>query len=182
MAYSFIQVLIPFIAIIVNVAVQILICKSTIKIGFQNHQRSLKVSVGLGILSGIIFIFSQAAMSLNFTFSLLGNDALNIITSNLLIYLAFSYWYIVFITLGETSLRTRILLEIDKAGQLSEVEILALYNTQVLTKIRLERLINTGLINFRKGRYFGMPSMLVNYAKALGYMHFFVFGHKGDYR
>tara|TARA_B100000315_G_C14582847_1_gene591409 strand:- start:2362 stop:2910 length:549 start_codon:yes stop_codon:yes gene_type:complete len=182
MTYQFGQILVPFIAVMVNVVIQILSCRILFKMVYKNYQRSLKVSVAFGIFSGVAYVVAQEIIIFSLIFSNFEEEAVSMIFINLLIYLAFSYWYVVYITFGETSLRTRILMEIDKRGELSEQEILARYNTQELIKIRMARLVNTKQVIFREGRYFGKDSVLVNWAKGLGYMHLAVFGHKGDYQ
>jgi hypothetical protein len=182
MSYSLVQVLIPFVAVMFNVVVQILSCKFLLRGDHQTHHEPLKTSVVLGIFSGIICVIVQEVIVFYFIFRLFRGEMVGMTIVNLLVCLAFSYWYVVFITFGETALRTRVLMEIDKVGELSEQEILARYNAQELTKIRIDRLVNTGQIEFRQERYFGTNSLLVKFAKCLGYMHLVIFGHKGDYQ
>jgi len=176
------QVLIPFVAVIVNVTAQILSCKFPLRGDTKNYQELLRASVIFGIFLGIVCVFVQEVVFFNFIFPNFNEDTIGMLIVNLLIYLALSYWYVVFITFGETALRTRVLMEIDKMGELSEQEILARYNSQKLIKIRIDRLVNTGQIEFRQGRYFGTNSWLIKFAKCLGYMHLAIFGHRGEYQ
>ena len=182
MTYSFGQILVPFIAVVINVVIQVLSCNFLFKRDSQNYQRSLKVSVVFGIFSGVVCVIAQEVIIFNLISPIFKEEVVGMVVANLLIYLPLSYWYVVFISFGETSLRTRVLMEIDKMGELSELEILARYNSQELTKIRMDRLVNIKQVVFRDGRYFGTNSMLIKFAKALRCMHLAIFGHKGEYQ
>ena len=85
----------------------------------------------------------------------------NLITE-IIIYTALSYCYFVFINLGETARRIRILREVfDEPEGLSLEEILRRYNAKEIIERRLQRLLANGQIIAKEDKYYiGKPLML----------------------
>lgn len=70
------------------------------------------------------------------------------------IYAALSYCYYNFVQLGQTSIRIRLYMEIaERAGGLAAVEIARTYNERTLMHARLQRLLESGDIVERGGRF-----------------------------
>jgi hypothetical protein len=97
-------------------------------------------------------------------------DRLGLALAWSLAYLALAYWYIFgFYNLGESARRIRLLIELEAAGSrgLSRTELLAAYNARMIVQTRLGRMLTSGQIVERDGRYvIGRPLMLYG-AKAL---------------
>ena len=110
------------------------------------------------------------------------SDFLALAVTNFAIYSMFSYWYFAFITLSETAIRTRLLMELDRSEDgLSEEEMLAKYNASELIEKRINRLVGNGQIINNEGRYYrGKPGLLL-FAKFSETMHRLVPGKRTEY-
>ncbi len=69
------------------------------------------------------------------------------------VYSGLGYAYFHLFNLGETGRRIRILREIHAAGALGREEIASIYGTEGLMDVRLDRLVATGQLAVRDGRY-----------------------------
>lgn len=70
-----------------------------------------------------------------------------------MVYAAVGYTYFHFFNMSETARRIRILCEIGRAGSLSKEELAKLYKSSDMIDVRLERLLNTGQLNYVDGAY-----------------------------
>lgn len=96
--------------------------------------------------------------------------------------MALSYCYFVFINLGETARRIRILKEVlDAPEGLSLEEILRRYNANEIIERRLQRLLVNGQIIIRDDKYYiGKPLMLWM-AKIVVAFKFILLGKKSEF-
>ncbi len=87
---------------------------------------------------------------------LTGAPAVRLLVFSLVLYGLFSYMYLV-VVLGpyESSIRLRLLREIDAAhpGGIDEDCLLRRYNGRIILDIRLRRLLGSGQVVLREGRY-----------------------------
>jgi hypothetical protein len=84
------------------------------------------------------------------------------------IYAALSYCYLNFAQLGQTSVRIRLYVEIGNSPDgLGAEEISEMYNDQALMRTRLRRLLESGDIVERDGRYYVGRSKLVQVANLI---------------
>ena len=82
------------------------------------------------------------------------HEALSLAAANVILYGSLGYGYFHFLNLGETARRIRILREIESAPEgLSHQEILQRYSAAAIVERRLGRLLTTGQIVLRDGRY-----------------------------
>ena len=115
----------------------------------------------LGFVWGLLFFFIMHISSYvsDRNTSL---DIFFIIIANFLIYLTLSYCYFHFINLCLTARRIRLVRDLfDSLNGLTLDEILKNYNASKILEKRTRRLLNSGQIFERNGRYFiGNPMML----------------------
>lgn len=71
-----------------------------------------------------------------------------------LVYGSLSYAYFHLFNMGETARRFRILYELKARGKMTSAEIDARYSPQSMLTVRLERLLASGQLEQREGRYF----------------------------
>jgi hypothetical protein len=111
-------------------------------------------------------------------------DRLGLALAWCLAYLALVYWYIFgFYNLGESARRIRLLIELEAAGErgLSRVELLAAYNARMIVEARLGRMLTSGQVVERDGRYvIGRPLMLYG-AKALVLLKLAFLGARSEF-
>ena len=155
MSFSYLQVLNPVIGLIINASVQVFVfrCSSSTKL-----LKSLVSGWTTGFASvSLIEIYNFSA------FSGAAQDFIAILITNLIIYCSLGYCYFHFINLGETARRVRILRELhDSKKGLSMAEILERYSAKDIIEKRINRLIDTGQIIYKNGRYYtGSPAMLL---------------------
>ena len=170
---ALLQLLIPFLMLIVNIMAQALGCRYIARISLLKSA-FFGYGIGLACLLVIEYVFylQQGYVVLEF---------LAILATNSAIYSMFGYWYFIFITLTETAIRSRLLIEIDGSeGGLSEKEMLAKYNTRELIEKRVNRLVRNGQIIKKGGRYFCGKSALVLFGKFSEMMHRLVPGEKRE--
>jgi hypothetical protein len=97
-------------------------------------------------------------------------DAWGAMAVSLLAYLGFGYCYVIgFFNIGESARRIRLLIELFAArGRgLTVPEVLAVYNAQMVLDARLYRLLVSGQIAERDGRYFLRRRAMLYGARAL---------------
>lgn len=157
---TILQAVSPVLALGVNCAAQVIICRST---------GGLLRSVYLGFAAGV----AACALLCGFTEAL--PPAL--VTTG-----ALGYCYFHFINLGETARRIRLVRELSEAGPagLSREEILARYNAGTILAARFARLINNSQVVEQEGRYYlGKPAVL-HMARALLLMKRILLGRSGE--
>ena len=87
---------------------------------------------------------------------------------NLPLYAALSYCYFTFANLGQSSIRIRIYDEIEQQpGGISAAQIAQEYNEAALMESRLQRLLESGDLVLREGRYFLGRKRLVPIASVI---------------
>lgn len=142
---EYLPVLVSVISLLINASVQVVVFRYFPKSGLLKSEY-----LGFGAGLGSLFIISFKEFTA-------------ISTVNLIMYFSFSYCYFNFVNLGETARRVRILRELyDSAQGLSLQELLLRYNGKEIIERRIDRLLHTGQIVFRNGRYYiGIPLMLL---------------------
>jgi hypothetical protein len=148
------QVFGPVAGLAVNVFMQILIFRCDLRHGLLR-------SIVLGFMAGLAFLFMEEFWILHMSLKLL-RDPLSLLMVNLMTYCSLGYCYFHFINLGETARRIRILRELcDSKDGLPEDAILHRYNSRTVIANRIARLINTGQVQLKDGKYYiGSPTML----------------------
>jgi hypothetical protein len=157
----------------VSVVIQVLGCRYL-------TQLSLIKSVFFGYGIGLICLLSgELLFLLKEVYEL--PEFLAVVTTNFIIYSVFCYWYFIFITLLETAIRTRLLIELDKSKDgLSEIEILAKYNVREIIEIRIARLVRNKQIICNEGKYYPVNSSLLLFSKFSEVIHRLVPGGKRE--
>ncbi len=91
-----------------------------------------------------------------------GPDRLAFAAANALAYGALGFCYFNFVNLGVTARRPRILIELrESPAGLTYAELLHRYDAASMVAARLERLVGSGQVRLRSGRYvIGRPVML----------------------
>ncbi|MCF8719414.1 hypothetical protein [Nitrospina gracilis] len=147
------HVLSPVLCLAINVVVQIAVARwgkwgllKSVYLGF---------AAGLGALLAGEWVIAQGS-------GLALTDSVALLFVNVATYGMLGYCYFHFINLGETARRIRLLRELHEAGGvLALEELLGRYNASHMVEIRLQRLLGTGQIVERDGRYYiGKPVML----------------------
>lgn len=154
------QALSPAVALAVNCAVQVLLCR---------RSGALLKSVYLGFAAGL----SACAVLSGFS----ADSFAAVIT-----YGALGYCYFHFINLGETARRIRIVRELDEAGPagLTREELLSRYNAAKMLDARFARLVNNSQVIEKEGRYYlGKPAVLYM-AKTLLFMKKVLLGRSAE--
>jgi uncharacterized membrane protein len=150
----YLRVLNPVLALMLNVLFQV---SSFRLLRGMTLLRSLYTGFAFG-LAGMLAI----ELSLLSIMKQPSDDLFFSMTVNLISYTALGYCYFHFINLGETARRIRILRELyDSTDGLSREEILERYNSREIIRRRIERLLNSGQIVRKNGRfYIGKPFLL----------------------
>ncbi len=164
----------PWLALATNVLVQIGVCRCL-------PGWSLMRSIYVGFLAGLAFVAAAGAACLlggqRTAVDALANAALNVLTYGVL---AFGYFH--FLNLGETARRIRIIREIDAAGRpLTREEILARYSAEEIVKVRINRLLSTGQITEREGRYYLANPTVLYMSRAIVLMKLLVLGKRSEF-
>jgi len=169
------QVLIPFIAVMLNILVQVIICRHI-------SSMSLMKSAFIGFFTGL-FAVALLETYIFFDYKYFSmKEYASLMAVNLAINSILGYWYLIFITISHTALRTRLLMEIHNSDAgLTSDQILQRYNSRDIVKKRIMRLINNKQLICKGDRYFiGRPWVLW-YAKLFQFMRHFILGEKGKY-
>ena len=154
------QAVSPILALGINCAAQVLICRKT---------SGLLRSVYLGFMAGL----AACALLCGFTAAL---------PPSLVTTAALGYCYFHFINLGETARRIRIVRELSEAGPagLSKEELLVRYKAGTILAARFARLMNNSQVLEKEGRYYlGKPTVLYM-ARALMLMKRILLGRGGE--
>ena len=159
----------PVVSFILNVICQIFAVRYIKSLG-------LLKSIFFGCAFGLVVLLVAVFIYLN------GKANLSQSIYSLVTYGALSYCYFHFINLGETARRIRLLRElIDSKDGLSVQEILERYNAKEIIEKRLSRLIKSGQIVFRDGRYYiGKPIMFL-IANIITSLKLIILGKKSEF-
>ena len=167
------QFMVPFLMFGINLVMQVLGCRYLARLSLV---KSVFFGYGIGLiclLSGELFFLLKEVYALP--------EFLAVVATNFVIYSVFGYWYFIFITLLETAIRTRLLIELDKSKEgLSESEILAKYNVREIIEIRITRLVRNKQIIYNEGKYYPRKSGLLLFGKFTEVMHRLVPGEKRE--
>lgn len=156
-----------------NVFIQIIGIRLFPQIGLLNSVFLGFIFGFLNLLTFELYIYLVVVSNRSFT--------VNLITE-IIIYAALSYCYFVFINLGETARRIRILREVFDAPEgFSLEEILRRYNAKEIIELRLQRLLANGQIIAKEDKYYiGKPLMLWM-AKIVVAFKFILLGKKSEF-
>jgi hypothetical protein len=146
MAVDPVRLFLPVIGLVSNVIFQVCVFRCKKRAG-------LLASVISGFIAGI-FVLSILEL-------LFSDRSWYFMPVDTIIYSALGYCYFHFINMGETARRIRILLELSVAKEgLTLAELLERYNAGEIIDKRLARLVNSGQIILKNGRYYeGKPVM-----------------------
>lgn len=110
-------------------------------------------------------------------------DLAGFIAFNALTYLALSFGYFAFVNLNLTSIRIRVLLELlGSGGEKRLSSLLAGYNTDQMTALRLQRLVGSGDLLERCGRYYRGRLRFLAIARVFDVLRYAVLGSRGRLR
>ena len=137
----------PLVGLVVNILAHIMVFRYCIRVG-------LLKSIAIGFAAGL---FATVALDLwNNGSSIYGYVERGAsIFADILVYAALGYGYFAFINLIVCSMRIRMLMELFEADDgLSEEEILGRYNGEEQIELRIRRLLGSGQVLFKDGRYY----------------------------
>lgn len=157
---NIVSALLPVFGLLLNAAVQVAACRAG---------GSLLRSVFAGFAAGLVPVIYFSGLTAR-------------LPADILCYGAFGYCYFHFINLGETARRIRLVREIyESPGGLSEAGILQRYNSREILAARMARLLGSGQIILRGGRYFtGKPAVLLM-AKTITLLKLLIIGKKSEF-
>jgi len=174
LSHNWFQIFIPLLAFILNVIAQIFLSR---------------ISENIGLLKSIIYAFGTGfcvvilgEIYMGVYYSVQNSGIVSIAISNIIIYSALGYCYFHFLNLGETARRIRILRELyESEDGLSMDEILKRYNAREIVQRRAGRLIKSGQIMVKNGKYYiGTPALLIM-AKIIVAMKLLFLGKESEF-
>lgn len=174
MFISYLQILIPFIGLVIDASVQMLSFKTVARLGLLKSEY-------VGFVAGLFSIFLIEFYIISTTLIPL-IDVIALLIANLITYSSLGYCYFSFVNLGETARRIRILRELyDSKEGLCMKEILERYNSKEIVGKRINRLVNNGQIVYKDGRYYiGSPVML-SIARIIVIMKLIILGKRSEF-
>ena len=168
-----VEVLVSPIGLLINVLTQI------IRFRYSKTTGLLK-SVFLGFGVGLLWVITIDSY-INFAVCKSAENFVPLLISNLLIYSSLGYCYFHFINLGETARRIRIMRELyDSSKPLQLREILERYNAHEIVQRRVGRLVKSGQLIEKEGRYYIGSSVLFTMAKIIVAMKRLFLGGKSE--
>lgn len=174
LSYDLVQIIIPLSAFMLNVVTQVVLLRLSKQVGLL---KSIYYCFGLGLIALMVSEIITA-----FSLSLQASEVLPIAIANLLIYFALGYCYFNFINLGETARRIRILRELyESDGGLSMEEILQRYNALEIVQRRIGRLIRSGQVIEKNGRFIVSKPILLMIAKVIVAMKLLFLGKDREF-
>jgi hypothetical protein len=170
--FLLVQLLIPIVCAAFEVVTHILIARTLIKRGTIV---STLIAWSLGVLVLLIaevtmFVGSEIPVSVYLPYVLL----------NFIFYSSLAFVYFCFFNIGESSVRIRILFELQRSAMgLSPAEMERLYDVNAIIMARLERMLSSGEIHQHGELYFfsGKARMLL-IANACQQLKFLILGRK----
>lgn len=167
----FFYMLIPIVSLAINVVDQILTFRLLKQVGMLR-------SIFIGLFSGFVTLLALHI----FLILLLKNTAVELLITNILIYLALGYCYFHFINLGETARRIRILNEIYYSdGGLTVENILKRYNADTIIDARLKRLLANNQLSSVDNKFFIKNSLMLHITKVMVFMKLIVIGKESEF-
>jgi hypothetical protein len=144
---DFLQVVVPVIALTINVIAQ---CAAALLRPRAGFVRSVLIGFGAGLIS----LWALSCL-IQFYRSDAAPEVAAILFVNTATYIALAFCFFNFLNLGKTSVRIRIFSELQQCRDgLTTDEIVALYNYREIVNLRLDRLLNSKQVTKRDGRYF----------------------------
>ncbi|MBF0319223.1 MAG: hypothetical protein HQL01_05400 [Nitrospirae bacterium] len=147
----------------------------------------LSPSVGL-FTSVIVGYFSGLSLVVAIQLYCLLNSSIEVIDCaayfavNVVAYSSMGYGFFVYVCLGETAIRIRMLVELNaSANGLSKEEIMQLYGKEKMLAIRLNRLTKGGQLIFKDGRYFIGNRFLLFVSKLIIILKLIILGKKSEF-
>ena len=172
--FPYLWILAPVGALAVNVVAQILLFRATRGTRFM-RTIVLGFLAGLGMLA--VLSIARAVLDAVSFF-----DLANALLVDGPVYGALSYCYYNFVQLGQTSVRIRLYTEIAaRPGGMGVGDIARLYNEEALMQLRLQRLVESGDIEQRGGRYFIGRRRLVWVADIIFAAKRFLLGRESEF-
>jgi hypothetical protein len=164
----------PVIGLAANVGVQIASYRLA-------GRRGLLTSVVAGFAAGLV-----ATAVVVIATCVVGEEGAGVTAAQLVLNLAtagaLGYGYFHFINLGETARRVRILREfVEAGGALSPQEVLERYNAQAIVQVRLGRLLKTGQVTLRDGRYYIGRTTVLTMARIMEALKVLVLGRRSEF-
>ena len=168
MSHDLLHALMPVAGLGVNVLCQVVCFRLVPRLG-------LLKSIAIGFAAGMVGTVAADA------FVGAGLVAGGLLT-NIVIYAALGYGYFHFVNLGETARRIRLLRELNEAEDgLTLTDLLARYDADQIVRVRLARLLASGQIVLRDGRYFiGRPTVLL-IARSIVALKGIVLGRRNEF-
>lgn len=137
----------------------------------------------LGLLKSIVIGFAVGMIGTAAADALVGAGlvAAGLLT-NIIIYAALGYCYFHFVNLGETARRIRVLRELHEAEDgLTLTDLLARYGADQIVSARLARLLASGQIVLRDGRYFIGRRTVLLMARSIVALKGLVLGRRSEF-
>lgn len=169
-----IQPFLPLVFFCANVCLQLLSNRLVIRLGVLKSEL-LGFSAGLaGILLVELYLYRAGGIPIV--------DLVGLTAANIVIYSALAYCYFHFVNLAITARRIRLLRDIYLSGDgLTMDEILAQYSAKDMIDNRIGRLLGSGQIALRGGRFFiGKPIVLL-IDKIIVALKLFIIGKKSEF-
>jgi hypothetical protein len=128
---------------------------------FLNIESVLK-SIIIAYAIGLILLFLVGGFLFKYDFLSI-HDLMGYFICNFFYYSVIAFCYFCLVNLTDTSVRIRILQELQKKANtgLSQSQILKIYNTDNIIGIRLEKLVSSGQIVKKENRYYHNKDRLV---------------------
>lgn len=171
MATLFSYILIPIIALAINLVMQVLVFRFLKQVGMLK-------SVFLGFFCGFVILLILHAILIFVTKDTVGF----LFISNILIYSSLGYCYFHFINLGETARRIRILNEIYHSQDgLTLEDILKRYNSGIIIDLRLNRLLANKQLSFFNNRYCIKNSLMLYISKVIVFLKLIIMRKESEF-
>jgi len=167
------QIFIALLGLMVNVLAQAVSFKV-----FSGKGVGLLRSICLGFAAGLLAVlFIESRI-----FSGISSDPLDSVgvsAATLIIYGLSGYCYFHFVNMGQTARRIRILRELAESKEgLSLEGILEKYDAKEIVRRRLDRLLATGQIICKDGRYYMGKGAVLWMSRSVSSLKFFLLGNK----
>ena len=164
----------PIIGLGANLICQVCASRYTKGLGFL---KSVYAGFAVGLLISVfigLYCLGQASLPLS--------DEVAYVFVNVVTYFALGFGYFTFVNLGQTGRRIRISRELyESKNGLSAEEMLKRYSAKDIIEKRIKRLIGTGQIIYKGGRYYiGSPVMLFM-ARTIVAMKLIVLGKRSEF-
>jgi hypothetical protein len=138
--------------------------------------KSIVIGFGAGLAVDAALVCWACALA-----SARPSDWVGQIAVTLLTVAALGYGYFHFINLGETARRVRILREfVEAGGTLDEAGLLRRYNGAQIVQIRLQRLLSSGQVSLREGRYALCDPTVARMASIIRLLKQLLLGRSGE--